>query len=63
MCYIIYQIYLFPSKNKKILIRLEDIFNQMHEAIEQETMNDDINSELIEDYYANIRFKYAKFKR
>ena len=58
----IYQMDLFPPKDKKILLRLEDILNPTHEEIEQEIINDDINSELIEDYYTNLDTKCVKFK-
>ena len=58
----IYQMDLFPPKDKKILMRLEDILHPTHEEIENEIINDDINSELIEDYYSNFDVKCVKFK-
>ena len=58
----IYQMDLFPPKDKKILMRLEDILHPTHEEIETEIINDEINSELIEDYYSNLDVKCVKFK-
>ena len=58
----IYQMDLFPPKDKKILARLEDIIHPTHEEIESEILNDDNNYESIEDFYSNLDVKCINFK-
>ena len=58
----IYQMDLFPPKDKKILARLEDIIHPTHEEIESEIIKDENNYESIEDFYSNLDVKCIKFK-
>ena len=58
----IYQMDLFPPKDKKILARLEDIIHPTHEEIETEIIKDENNYESIEDFYSNLDVKCIKFK-
>ena len=58
----IYQMDLFPPKDKKILARLEDIIHPTHEEIETEIIKDENNYEFIDEYYSNLDVKCIKFK-
>ena len=58
----IYQMNLFPPKDKKILARLEDIINPTHEEIEKDIIKDINNYELIEEFYKNFNIKCTNFK-
>ena len=58
----IYQMNLFPPKDKKVLARLEDILKPTHEEIEQDIIKDINNYELIEDFYKNFNVKCTDFK-
>ena len=58
----IYNMNLFPPKDRNVLARLEDITKPSHEEIEEEIINDDKNYELIEDYYTSLDVKCVKFK-
>ena len=58
----IYQMDLFPPKDKKILARLEDIIHPTHEEIETEIIKDENDYELIENYYSNLDVKCVEFK-
>ena len=57
----IYQMNLFPPKDKKILARLEDILTPTHEEIENDIINDINNYELIEEFYKNFNIKCSNF--
>ena len=58
----IYQMNLFPPKDRKVLARLEDILKPTHEEIEQDIIKDINNYELIEDFYKNFNIKCTDFK-
>ena len=58
----IYQMDLFPPKDRRILERLEDIVHPTHEEIESDILNDENNFELIEDYYSNLDVKCVNFQ-
>ena len=58
----IYQMDLFPPKDKKILARLEDVIHPTHEEIETDITKDDTNYELIEGFYSNLDVKCVNFK-
>ena len=58
----IYQMDLFPPKDKKILARLEDIIHPTHEEIESDMVKDEANYELIENFYSNLDVKCINFK-
>ena len=57
----IYQMDLFPPKDKKILARLEDIVKPTHEDIEEDILKDTNNYELIEEFYSNFNTKCINF--
>ena len=57
----IYQMNLFPPKDKKILARLEDILKPTHEEIEDDIVKDINNYELIEEFYKNFNINCTNF--
>ena len=57
----IYQMNLFPPKDKRILARLEDIVKPTHEEIEEDIKKDINNYELIEEFYKNFNVKCNNF--
>ena len=58
----IYQMDLFPPKDKKLLARLEDIIHPTHEEIESDILKDKTEYDLIEDFYSNLDVKCVNFK-
>ena len=57
----IYQMNLFPPKDKRLLARLEDILKPTHEEIENDIIKDTKNYELIEQFYKNFNVKCTNF--
>ena len=57
----IYQMNLFPPKDKKILARLEDILKPTHEEIEEDIIKDINNYELIEEFYKDFNINCTNF--
>ena len=58
----IYQMNLFPPRDRRVLVRLVDILKPTHEEIEADITNDINNYELIEEFYKNFNIKCNEFK-
>ena len=58
----IYQMNLFPPKDRRTLLRLVDVLKPTHEDIENDISNDINNYEHIEEFYKNFNIKCNNFK-
>lgn len=58
----IYQMNLFPPKDRRTLLRLVDVLKPTHEEIENDISNDINNYEQIEEFYKNFNIKCNNFK-